>query len=369
VRKANFRTRFSTIFVIMVGFSVFNSFGSTLTGDYLIREVLQKILQKGDVKTIEDLLRKTNDEYPNFKLANYIEAEFYSAMAGQEIARSDKRLTHDSEVQHDLIEEAKLRLSLPQNVSQLKPLQILKIPDSTRYVILIDASISRAYVLKNKNGEPVLEDDFFITIGKLGVGKVKEGDQKTPLGLYTVGSEVEKKHLTPFYGIGALKLDFPNSFDKHLSKTGSGIWFHGVPKNIYNRPSRASDGCIVFTNSDFRYILNLSKDNRVNVLVTKSVDWLTVRDWRDKSNRLMNDLSEVLLSETSSPSKKQKKYLLGMYIPESQGHVILERGASSNPPKISREYWEKQGSMWNLKFQTRIKLGEPVDEGINVSRK
>jgi len=354
--KATFSTKFLAAVLVTISILGFNSFGSTLTGDQLIRQVLNEILQKGDVNTIEELLRKINTEYPNFKLANYIEAEFYSAMAGQVVATSDKALARDSVVPHDLMEEAKLRLSSPKNVSQLKPMQVLKIPEITKYVILIDASISRAYVLKNQNGEPVLDSDFFITMGQLGVGKTKEGDQKTPLGLYTVGQEVAQKNLTPFYGVGALKLDFPNSFDRFLSKSGSGIWLHGVPQNVYSRPSRASDGCIVFTNSDLRYILNLSKGNRVYVLISKSVDWVAVKEWRERSNRLLNDLSEVLVSDTSSPTKKLKKDLFGVYMPESQGQVILERGALDNASQVFREYWEKRGALWNLKFQTKLKL-------------
>jgi len=343
----------SALLFIMVFFSA-QILAEDVNGDYLIRQAFQEILQKGDVNKVEDLIQKTTNEFPNFKLANYLEAEFYSAMAGKPVALSEKVLVRDSELPHNLLEEAKLRVSTPNNLTPYRPLQVLKMPENANYVILIDASLSRAYILKNQNGEPVWDRDFFITMGQLGVGKNAEGDQRTPLGLYQVGKEVEKKNLTPFYGIGALRLDFPNPFDRHLEKSGSGIWLHGVPQSVYNRPSKASDGCIVFTNSDLRYILKIAHGSNIQVLVTNSVKWLTIKDWRMRYNKLVNEFSTQLVSGTGS--KKSKKELIGVYVPETEGQIILDRGSMEKSSQFYREYWEKNGSSWSLKFETRYKL-------------
>ena len=171
---------FSTLSPVAYGQS------QTSNADLLVRQALQEILTKGNPNKVEDLIEKASNESPNFRLANFLKAEFYSAMSGADVANKDRMNVRDSEVPHNLIEEAKLRIYAPQNVSEYKPLQILKLPNSLNYVLLIDASISRAYLLTNKNGEPVWEKDFFITVGQSGVGKDKEGDLKTPLGLYTV---------------------------------------------------------------------------------------------------------------------------------------------------------------------------------------
>ncbi len=324
-------------------------FANEINGDYLVRKALQELLQKGDPDKVGDLLEKANSQYPNFKLANYLQAEYYSAMAGQLPGVNNARI--NSEASKNLFDEAKLRIASPANAYALRPMQIFKIPNNINYVILVDASISRAYIFKNQQGEPVLDNDFFITVGQLGVGKQKEGDQRTPLGLYRVGREVEKKHLTPLYGVGALTLDFPNSFDKYQKKSGSGIWLHGVPPNVYNRPPKASDGCIVFTNSDFKYILKISREKRVYVLVSSSVKWLTLKDWRFRYNKLINDLSDQILIKTANSS------VMGFFAPESEQQIILERAIVNDSSQVYREFWERADQSWQLKFKSVNKLG------------
>ena len=55
-------------------------FANEINGDYLVRKALQELLQKGDPDKVGDLLEKANSQYPNFKLANYLQAEYYSAL-------------------------------------------------------------------------------------------------------------------------------------------------------------------------------------------------------------------------------------------------------------------------------------------------
>jgi len=61
------------------------------------------------------------------------------------------------------------------------------------------------------------------------VEKVAEGDMRTPLGVYFIGSNLDPKSLKDFYGAGALTLNYPNPYDLRRGKTGSGIWVHGTP--------------------------------------------------------------------------------------------------------------------------------------------
>jgi hypothetical protein len=333
----------------------FNVISQTSNSDLLVRQALQEMLAKGNVNKVEELIEKASNESPNFRLANFLKAEFYSAMSGMEVAKRDRTTVRDSEIPHNLIEEAKLRISVPKNVAELKPLQILKLPDTLNYIILVDASISRAYLLRNKNGEPVWENDFFITVGQYGVGKDKEGDLKTPLGLYTIGDEVPKKNLTPFYGLGALKLNFPSAYDKFQQKSGSGIWLHGVPAEVYNRPAKASEGCIVFTNPDIKYLLKLAKVNRINVLVSPSVKWLYPKDWRATYNRVMNDLSDTVIPENNPNHVDfQRLELSGIYLTENDKTLILDR-ALKGSSVVRREYWTKNADDWQLKFKVKTK--------------
>ena len=80
---------------------------------------------------------------------------------------------------------------------------------------------------------------------------VKEGDLKTPLGVYTI-----RKRFTPqdpFYGPLAFSLSYPNTYDKVRGKDGHGIWIHGSPLDGSDRDPM-SKGCIVLDNDTIQLL-------------------------------------------------------------------------------------------------------------------
>ena len=147
------------------------------------------------------------------------------------------------------------------------------------HALLIDSLRSRIYVFRNDNGRPLRVADFYTTIGKLGSEKAREGDQKTPLGVYRITSKVAKEKLTDFYGPGAFPINFPNDMDKRLGRTGSGIWIHGTPSDTYSRPPLASDGCVVLTNEDFQQLGKYVDPGTTPVVISPSVEWQSPSDW------------------------------------------------------------------------------------------
>ena len=66
---------------------------------------------------------------------------------------------------------------LPASLLQLAPDQV--------HALVIDTSRSRLYVYANDLGRPRYVTDFYISLGRYGVDKEREGDQKTPIGVYT----------------------------------------------------------------------------------------------------------------------------------------------------------------------------------------
>jgi L,D-transpeptidase YnhG len=101
-----------------------------------------------------------------------------------------------------------------------------------------------------------LMGDYYISVGKLGIEKVVEGDQRTPLGVYFITSNLDPKSLKDFYGSGALPINYPNAYDARRGKTGSGIWLHGTPPNQFSRAPKATDGCVVLANPDLERIIS-----------------------------------------------------------------------------------------------------------------
>lgn len=97
---------------------------------------------------------------------------------------------------------------------------------------------------KTKKLSPLLTHEV---ITGLAGDKQKEGDLKTPIGMYRL-----LKRFVPgdtFYGQIAYALSYPNIFDKQQGKTGYGIWIHGHPlDNTPRRYTENTEGCVVMTN-------------------------------------------------------------------------------------------------------------------------
>ena len=134
--------------------------------------------------------------------------------------------------------------------------------------------------------------DYYVTVGKFGIGKNKEGDKRTPLGLYTITSFKPDKDLEELYGIGAYPLSYPNEWDVRNGRNGSGIWLHGVPRNTYARPPQASDGCVVLSNDDLGSLGRYISIGRTPVLIASSLTWAgadAVSNARDELQQAVDD--------------------------------------------------------------------------------
>ena len=75
--------------------------------------------------------------------------------------------------------------------------------------------------------------------------KKKEGDLRTPIGVYKLKTILN--NVDSFYGPFAFVTGYPNLFDRINSKNGHGIWIHGVPLKG-KRDSENTKGCIVMDN-------------------------------------------------------------------------------------------------------------------------
>jgi murein L,D-transpeptidase YafK len=154
---------------------------------------------------------------------------------------------------------------MPQYVLQLSPEQ--------KYAVVVDSKLSRLYVFKNVGGLPRYVADYYVTLGKAGVDKTREGDEKTPIGVYYVTSHLPRQKLTDFYGVGAFPLNYPNAWDRSLGRSGHGIWLHGTPPDTYSRPPRASDGCIVLANPDLESLARFVRIDLTPVIIADEIDW------------------------------------------------------------------------------------------------
>ena len=120
------------------------------------------------------------------------------------------------------------------------PAEFIVLPKAIHHAIAVDTTRSRLYLFENGPQGVRLVSDHYVSVGKQGVDKSVEGDQRTPLGVYFVSDRVGQGSLGEAFGAGAMQLNYPNLFDKLHGRTGSGIYVHGVPFNTYSRPPKDS---------------------------------------------------------------------------------------------------------------------------------
>jgi len=271
--------------VLLACASFLLSFPQANAADSELRRATQALLS-GNLGQSTDLASDALRSEPKSRLAHWLQAQSLAAMSGKPVVLNGE--------DRDLLEEARVRMEvapaglLPRNLVVMPRSAERKVP-----VLLADASRSRIYVFLSRNGKPVLVDEFYTTIGLFGADKFKEGDQRTPLGVYRVQYEIRDPRKDGFLGKFAMTLDYPNAFDNHSGRTGSGIWIHGVPQNLHVRAPKASDGCLAVANKDLQKLRKIVRYMETQVVVVPRVDWVTPEVWTAAAAQATKDFAAV----------------------------------------------------------------------------
>jgi murein L,D-transpeptidase YafK len=262
---------------------------------------------------------------------------------------------------------------VPSNLTQLSP--------NVRHVIAVDASKSRMYVFANQPQGLQLLTNFYVTVGRNGVHKRAEGDQRTPLGVYFVGRQIPGERLPDLYGQGALTVNYPNDWDREQGRTGSGIWLHGVPSDQFARVPQASDGCVVLSNPDIAFLM-ATVDRRTPVLITEKLHWVSPQwtakrsqtdsftqamehwklAWRQSDlpslRQLYNDdllqpqVLEKRRTQLANIGALNKLALDEMSVynwQEAAGEIrIVNLHVTKDSTATVRQYWRKQAGRWQI---------------------
>ncbi|HET7060918.1 MAG TPA: L,D-transpeptidase family protein [Nitrosospira sp.] len=223
-----------------------------------------------------DELLKSN---PNFRLAHLIKGDLLLARTRPISSIGNAPQAPEQHVA-DLREEARVRIQRhrEQVPRDRVPRYLLQMQPEQKYAVIADTDKSRLYVFQNVGGKPRYIADYYISTGKNGSVKIKEGDKKTPIGVYFVTANVPREKLTDFYGRGAFPLNYPNEWDKRNGRSGFGIWLHGTPSDTYSRPPRASDGCVVLANQDLDRVGATLQVGVTPVIISNAVEWVDPAD-------------------------------------------------------------------------------------------
>ena len=234
-------------------------------------------LRDAGLRQAMDEIDRALKRNPNYRLAHLVRGDMLMARAGKPVAFAS--LAAPSASIAPLQDEAKVRLQryLAAPPVDYLPAPVLQLAPNQKHVLLVDTSRSRLFVYANDLGRPRYVTDFYISLGKMGVEKSREGDQKTPLGVYTITSLRDR--LPDFYGPGAYPIDYPNDWDRLHGRKGHGIWLHGTPSETYARPPWATDGCVVLTNDDLTRLARYVDVTRTPVVIGQSLAWREPNRW------------------------------------------------------------------------------------------
>ena len=272
------------------------------------------------------------------------------------------------------------------------PSQFLTLSSRSRHAIAIDASRSRLYLFENSPGGLTLLADYYISVGKSGIEKSVEGDLRTPLGVYFVTSNLDKKSLKDFYGAGALPINYPNQLDVKRGKTGSGIWLHGTPRTQFSRAPLASDGCVVLANPDLERIIKTVEIRSTPVVIASTLKWVAPQSLAPDARSFEDVLQSWKKAKASGDFQKLSSWYaadftsygktLAQWSPGAQAELQQLRGRSIQLKEVSylrwtdsadtmvvtfaeviqgattgrtkRQYWSRQGEQWKIFFEGEI---------------
>lgn len=331
------------------------------------------------------------NELPNFQLAQLVYGDLLIAQSAPletfgmgAAAMGNGGSTAVSQLQQEA--QKRLQALNAHPPSGTVPRSFLHLASTIRHAIAIDTSHSRLYLFENRPSGLVQVASYYVALGRLGLTKAREGDLRTPLGIYFVTGRLDTRELDDFYGAGALPLNYPNEHDRLRGRSGSDIWLHGVPSDQYSRPPSSTNGCIVLANDDLRRLWRDLAPMHTPVVITRQLDWVdpqslsqlrkelqgTLESWRQA--RSVGDIQRAMsfyapdfrVHETSAPDTRRavERELLSTgprereirdvsllaWTEEGERVVVnfTEHIHGNRNGVARRQYWSREGGQWKI---------------------
>ncbi len=344
------------------------------------------------IREADDLVR----DFPNFRLAHLLRGDLLKARAGA-VAEFGSTGHASRERLAELRDEAHARLRAhrdPPPAGQV-PRHLLVLEPAARHAIAVDASRARVFVFERGDGAPRLVADYYTTLGKRGIDKLREGDQKTPLGVYRVVSQIPGKKLPDLYGWGAFPIDYPNEWDRRAGKTGHGIWLHGVPSDTYARAPFASDGCVAIANPEIEQLARMVQVGATPVIIAEQLEWVTPQALREERADFLRQLEawrtdwesrdmDRYLAHYSGDfsaggerfedwsARKRRIYAAKRWVEVELSELSVLRSAGARPViqvtfeqsyrsnnlsqrTRKRQYWVEEDGRWKIAYESPVK--------------
>lgn len=227
---------------------------------------------------------------PDFQLAHLVRGDLLlsrsqvvAGIGGSGVAAA---VEDDSDLDRTALRaEARARLEgyLESLRTDRVPAALLRLSPENPVALLVDKRHNRLYVYQRRgDGRPPRRvRDHYVSTGRARGDKEREGDLRTPEGVYFVQDFLEDGQLPAEYGLGAFTLDYPNPLDRRHGKTGYGIWVHGTDRRFFSRPPLDSEGCVVLPNLNLEG-LRAWVGPGTPVIIADRLEWIEDDRWRSR---------------------------------------------------------------------------------------
>lgn len=298
-----------------------------------------------------ELAKHLSKQYPDYDLAQLLTADLLAMQAGnfdliQKVhgayPRSTGRLKQEAEVRW------RHAHSDANQVDTVLTNSVLKVGNQ-KHLVLVNLAKSRLYLYENVEGQLNLLANYYISMGTAGSGKEREGDRKTPIGVYHIVDWVPGERLADLYGVGALPLNYPNIWDQSLGRTGYGIWLHGTPSDTFSRPPQSSQGCVVLNNQEMQSLVSQFKVNMATPVVI--VDQMKNSPYFEMEKlAVLTEINAWLVDQ--GQSFDWSKVSVYRY-PNEEGLYYATFPDVANEGHLVHQYWRRShDGGWQLVLQT-----------------
>jgi L,D-transpeptidase YnhG len=342
-------------------------------------------LGAGDGRRAFDLVAALVRDRPEFALAQLLYGDLLATRAGVPSSfglDGKATATAADERRLALHDEALRRLTaLRERPPAGKlPAEFALLPSSVQYAVAVDTSRSRLYLFKNGRAGLALERDVYVSIGKLGIAKLVEGDKRTPLGVYWITAALPQAQLDERFGSAALRFNYPNAWDRLQGRTGTGLYLHGVPPNVLTHVPRATDGCVAMANEDVGRLLKTLDLDTTPIVIARELNWVapaeaqqTAAEFRpaylawDNARRsgdakdlaLWYDDNVAVPAETAQDNRERGDVsFVAWYGDDTPVMVVTNRRAGDGPVAAFRQYWVQRNGQWRIRFDGPVSTSE-----------
>jgi murein L,D-transpeptidase YafK len=168
------------------------------------------------------------------------------------------------------------------------PENLLEFNGPAPWLLLVEKATHRLYVLSWKNGVCEVIDTFEVKTGQNHGDKQREGDRKTPEGVFFLMDKYSRSDIRNMvgasnafqYGEMAFITDFPNPIDRLNNKNGSGIWLHGTDEPFDATASNDSRGCVVTTNETIADLDKYIVIGKTPLVIVETLTFISAEQWR-----------------------------------------------------------------------------------------